>query len=505
MVSGPNVTIAGATSATGSGSYDFNIVGLNSNGVYGGGGQVGGTGLETCRAAAAFNDGSSVLAGASNTLAPFLGLDDLMVLKLSPTGSPAFYSVLGTDSVDRSFAVKQGNDGSIILAGQTGRSIGSTKSDGLVVKLNASTGAVIWSKSIGFQFSNEAIYDFLPINGVGYAAIGYSGVNVIGLNDNMFFLLNEDGTKNSVFVFGGPGDDDARSVLDNGSGKVFVAGNSRNIGQGGGEAFLARLDVTGFPTVVLDWYKTYGSTGDESLQHAIYNPANGGVVMVGTTSSFGNGGEAFAVSVDNNGVIQWAKTYGGSASDAFIDAALDGSGGFYGAGYSNSFGGTSNNVWLVRMDASGNSLCNNSTAAFVEATISNTIAYADFSNASLADIVSTDAPLTLRNTSAFAFNENVPTANILCSTVGVQEISSSALSVYPNPAGETLNFNFGVNAADAKGLIIYNALGAKVYETTLNNVTSVFSADISNLANGMYTAVVFINNTQVTAKFTVAK
>jgi len=500
-----SVNIVGATSATGAGSYDMMIEGLSSSGAHQGGGQLGGTGLETARAVAAFTDGSSVTAGASNTLAPVLGLDDAMILKLDNTGSPDFYAVLGTDSLDRFFEVDEGNDASIIAAGQYARSIGSNKSDGLVAKLDAATGAVTWAKTIGFQFSNEVIYDFLPINGVGYAAVGYSGVNVIGLNDNLFFLLNEDGTKNTCFVFGGPGDDDARSVIDNGSGKIFVAGNSRNIGQGSGEAFLARFDVSGFPTIVLDWYKTYGESGSESLQRAIYNPATGGVLMVGTTASFGNGDEGFAVMVDANGVIQWSKVYGGAGGDYFQDAALDGAGGFFLSGYSSSFGGTQSNLWLVRTDANGASLCNESNAAFIENTISNTVAYADFSNVALNDIVSTDVTLTTRDASAFAFNQNAPTANVLCTTIGVQEVSSNTVSVYPNPAGSSLNFNFGVNAADAKGLVIYNALGAKVYETTLSNVTSVFTADISNLANGMYTAVVFMNNSQVTAKFTVAK
>ncbi len=507
LVVGSDVSIVGATSATGAGSYDLMVTGLNSSGSYNGGGQIGGTGIETARAVAAFTDGSTAIAGASNSLAPALGLDDMMVLKLDNTGQPAFYTVLGTDSVDRTFAVKQGNAGTIIVMGQNGRSIGSTKSDGLAVKLDATTGTVLWSKKIGFQFSNEVIYDIMPINGVGYAAIGYSGVSVIGANDNLFFLLNEDGTKNSTFVFGGPGDDDARSVVENGSGKIYVAGNSRGIGQGGGDAFLARFDVSGFPTIVLDWYKTYGATGEESLQRAVYNPANGGVVMVGTTTSFGNGNEAFALSVDNNGVLQWSRTYGGTGTgnDYFQDVALDGSGGFYGAGYSNSFGGTQNDLWLVRMDATGSSVCNNTAAVFVEATISNTVAYADFTDVALNDIVSTDVTLTVRNVATFTFNQNTPTANVLCTTIGVQEVSSSAVSVYPNPAGETLNFNFGANAANAKGLVIYNAVGAKVYETNLNSVTSIFSADISNLANGFYTVVVLMNDAQVTAKFTVTK
>lgn len=500
-----SLNIVGATSATGAGSYDMMVEGLSSSGAHQGGGQLGGTGSETARAVTDFANGTSVIAGASNTLAPVLGLDDMMVLKLNNTGAPDFFTVLGTDSLDRTFEVDEANDGDIIAAGQTGRSIGSNKSDGLVAKLDSSDGSVIWAKSIGFQFSNEVIYDLLPINGLGYAAIGYSGVNVIGLNDNLFFFLNEDGTKNSCFVFGGPGDDDARSIIDNGTGKIFVAGNSRNIGQGSGEAFLARFDVSNFPTIVLDWYKTYGETGSESLQRAIYNPATGGVLMVGTTASFGNGDEGFAVMVDANGVIQWSKVYGGAGSDYFQDAALDGSGGFYLSGYSNSFGGTGNNLWIVRTNANGNSLCNESNAAFIENTISNTVAFADFTNTALNDIVSTNVTLTIRNSSAFAFNQNTPTPNVLCTTIGVQEVSNAAVSVYPNPAGASLNFNFGVDAANVKGLVIYNSVGAKVYETTLSNVTSVFTADLSNLANGMYTAVVFMNDTQVTAKFTVAK
>lgn len=505
LLSGSSVNIVGATSATGAGSYDMMVEEMNTSGVHQGGGQIGGTGLETARAAALFTDGSRIFGGASNSLAPFLGLDDAMFLKLDNMGSPDFYTVLGTDSVDRIFEVGEGNDNAIVAAGQYARSIGSNKSDGLVTKLDASTGAVVWAKTIGFQFSNEVIYDFMPVNGVGYVAVGYSGINVIGLNDNLFFLLNEDGTKNTCFVFGGPGDDDARSIMDNGTGKIYIAGNSRNIGQGNGDAFLARFDVSAFPTIVLDWYKTYGESGSESLQRAIYDPTNGGILMVGTTSSFGNGDEGFAVYVDANGVIQWSKVYGGTGNDYFQDAAADGSGGFYLSGYSNSFGGTSNNLWLVRTDANGASLCNESNAVFIENTISSSVAYADFSNTALNDIVSTDVTLTARNVSTFAFGQNPPTANVLCTTIGVEEVSSNAVSVYPNPAGSSLNFNLGANANDAKGLIIYNALGAKVFETTLNNVTSVYTADITNLANGMYTAVVFMNNSQVTVKFTVSK
>ncbi len=511
LIDGSNVTLVGATNATPSaGAYDMMIMNGGLDGTFTGSViQAGGAGNETARAVSKFVSGNATIAGASNSFSTTpANIDDLFLITLTSGGGPAWVKVLGTDSLDRCFSVTEGNDNNVIIAGQTKQG-DVAKFNGIVAKLDAATGAVMWSKSVGTSYTNEVTYHVQKIQGVGYMVVGYSGVNVMGLNDCMAVLLNEDGTKNSAFIFGGPGDDDARVFVDGGSGSFFIAGNTRNIGQGGGDAFLARFSTVSFPTITMDWFKTYGGTQDESLASACANSSNSGVVLCGSTQSFGTGGEAFAISVDNNGVIQWSRVYGSTGSDIFQGIAQDGSGGFVGGGYSNSFGGTANNAWVVRMDANGNSLCNNSGALFVEATIANTSAYSSQTDPSLADILSTDIVLTQRDVSSIlssGVNQNPLTSNTLCTTVSVDENSAAnVVGIYPNPAGETLNFNFGVNAADAKGMVIYNALGAKVYETTLSNVTSVFSADISNLANGMYTAVVFMNNTQVTAKFTVAK
>ena len=505
LINGSSVTCVGGTNATGAGSYDAMLLSGDLNGTFSSQVQIGGAGSETFRAIHKFTTNTTAIAGASNSFSTTpANIDDILVAMLGITGTPLWITVLGTDSIDRTFAIKEGNDGSVIVAGQTKQGGANAKFNGIVSKLNATTGTVIWSKSVGTEYTNEVIYDVQPI-GNGYLVLGYSGVNVIGLNDCMAVILNEDGTKSGAFIFGGPGDDDARSYVNGPSSKFFVAGNARNIGQGNGDAFLARFDVTNFPPV-LDWFKTYGGTASESFSTACPNSSNNGVILVGSTQSFGTGGDAFAISVDSDGAIVWSKVYGGTGADFFQNVAEDGSGGFVAAGFSNSFPGTNNDAWIVRMDANGSSLCNESTAAFVAETIANNVAYADFTHASLADIVSTDSTLTVRNISALASNNNAVTPNTLCSTVSVDENSAAdVVSVYPNPAGETLNLNFGVNAADAKGMIIYNALGAKVYETTLSNITSVFSADISNLANGFYTAIIMMNNAEVTAKFSVAK
>jgi len=508
LVTTDKILLVGASNATpSSGGYELMIMDGNLNGTFNATNiEAGGAGNETARALAEFASGNVTVAGASNSYSTNpANIDDILAVTFNDVG-PVWIEVLGTDSIDRCFSVAEGNDGNVIVAGQTKQS-DNAKFNAIVAKLDAATGAVIWSKTVGTSYTNEVAYHVQPIQGMGYMIIGYSGVNVMGLNDCMAVLLNEDGTKNAAFIFGGPGDDDARVFIDGGSGIFFIAGNAAgNVGQGNGEAFLARFNASAFPVIVMDWFKTYGGTGSESLAAACNNSSNNGVVLCGSTQSFGNGGDAFAISVDADGVIQWAKTYGGTSADYFQSITEDGSGGFVAAGYSASFGGVQNDAFVVRMDANGSSLCNESTAAFVETNVSSSDAYASFTDVSLADILSADVTLTIRNSSTLGMNQNAITSNTLCTTVSVEENSdANAVSIYPNPAGEILNFNFGVNVINAKALVIYNALGAKVYEASLNNAGSLFSADISKLANGIYTAVVLTNDSQVTAKFTVAK
>lgn len=503
LIDGSNVTVVGASNVSGSG-YDLLIASGDINGNFTNVGMGGGAGNETARAIEKLSSGNTIVAGASSSFSPVPGVDDLLIVNLDNTGSPTWINVLGTDSLDRIFAVKEGNDGNIIVAGQTKQG-DISRFNGLIAKLNFMDGSVIWSKSVGTQYTNEVIYDIAVISGLGYLIAGYTGVNVMGLNENFLVLLNEDGTKNAALIFGATADDDARSIINPGAGKLYIAGNTRNIGQGSGEAFLARLDVGSFPVITMDWFKTYGGTGNESLQRATMNAAGDAIIMVGSTNSFGTGGDAFAIEVDLDGVIQFAKIYGEAGADFFIDVADGGDGGYVAAGYSNSFGGIQNNLWVVGMASDGSTPCNFSDAPFVEETISNSVAYLSQSHSSLDDIVSTDSTLTPRVVMILPV-QAVPTTTDICAPLSVDENTDvNKLNIYPNPAGDMLNFNFGVNASEAKGLIIYNALGAKVYETTLSNITSVFTADISHLANGFYTAVVFMNNDQTTAKFTVAK
>ena len=70
--------------------------------------------------------------------------------------------------------------------------------------------------------------------------------------------------------------------------------------------------------------------------------------------------------------------------------------------------------------------------------------------------------------------------------VGVNEISSSSISVYPNPANDLLF----VDAGDAEGnytMKIFNALGEEVSESMGAFTGSALKTDVSTFASGIYT------------------
>jgi ribosomal protein S11 len=97
--------------------------------------------------------------------------------------------------------------------------------------------------------------------------------------------------------------------------------------------------------------KTYGGT-DEDVARFVQQTSDGGYIVVGYTSSFGAGYDAFLIKTDANGNIIWAKTYGGTSYASSAQQTSDG--GYIVAGSTYSSGTGSNDIFLIKTDAKGN-------------------------------------------------------------------------------------------------------------------------------------------------------
>src|ERR1700683_490492 len=86
----------------------------------------------------------------------------------------------------------------------------------------------------------------------------------------------------------------------------------------------------------------------------IITTSDGGNLLIGYTNSFGNGGnDGYLVKLNNQGVIQWSKAYGGPNDDEFAIGIQTSDGGYLLGGYTTSYGDPAD-AWLVKIDANGN-------------------------------------------------------------------------------------------------------------------------------------------------------
>ncbi|MFN5323300.1 MAG: SBBP repeat-containing protein [Bacteroidota bacterium] len=161
---------------------------------------------------------------------------------------------------------------------------------------------------------------------------------------------------------GGTGNETADAISTDGSGNVFIAGNTnsiRNIATTGShqsviggiqDAYIAKFDQSGRRV----WATYYGSVGNESGQACtvdglgnIYLSGQAGgaapnsIATAGSYQAINASGsfDLYLAKFNASGLRQWATYYGGSGVENYADLATDGSGNIYLAGITNSSSG----------------------------------------------------------------------------------------------------------------------------------------------------------------------
>ncbi len=104
------------------------------------------------------------------------------------------------------------------------------------------------------------------------------------------------------------------------------------------------------------WSRTFGG-GDSDGCHSIIQTADGGYVLAGYTQSFGAGYyDMWLVKIDADGDSLWSRTFGGEDLDKCYSVIQTADGGYALAGITHSFGAGDYDMWLVKTDADGDSL-----------------------------------------------------------------------------------------------------------------------------------------------------
>jgi hypothetical protein len=166
------------------------------------------------------------------------------------------------------------------------------------------------------------------------------------------YVVKLDSSGNVVWTktIGGSSDDKAWSIIQSSDGGYVVAGYTRSFGAGLDDMYVVKLDSSG--NVV--WTKTIGGSSDD-WAISITQSSDGGYVVAGRTESFGSGDEdIFVVKLDSSGNIVWTKTIGGSGTDRASSIIQSSDGGYVVAGETYSFGAGWADFYVVKLDSSGN-------------------------------------------------------------------------------------------------------------------------------------------------------
>ena len=335
------LAVAGGTKSKGAGNWDMWVLRLDGSGNAVWERTFGGGEDDGADSVVALADGGLAVAGF--TASKGAGGGDMWVLRLNGSGNEVWDRTFGGGDLDLATSVVALADGGLAVAGRT-TSKGAGKQDMWVLRLDGS-GNVVWDRTFGGGEDDWATSVVALADG-GLAVAGLTASKGAGNADMWVLRLNGSGNVVWDRTFGGSENDWASSVVALADGGLAVAGHTESKGAGDADMWVLRLDGSG--NVV--WERTFGG-GESDEAGSVVALADGGLAVAGSTRSKGAGTrDMWVLRLDGSGNVLWDRTFGGGLSDWASSVVALADGGLAVAGGTESKGAGKFDVWVLRLD-----------------------------------------------------------------------------------------------------------------------------------------------------------
>jgi hypothetical protein len=272
---------------------------------------------------------------------------DAFVIKLDPNGVELWNTTWDGGFDDKPYVITESN-GFVYVGGAKFLSFSPTATDIFILKLDASNGNLVWSRTWDGSGHGYDEVDGLKVDGNSIYVSGWS-TEISTQTDIVVLKYNLNGDQIWSKTWGTNGVDEANGQLGFDNSYIYVVGhyNALSLGLGGDAVLVAFNKADG----TYAWNTTWGGLGlDDAFGMTM---STNYIYSVGLTTSF-NGDEIFLLKYDTKGILIWNATWGGSRAEVAraVDINSDGSS-IYIAGNTQSFGSGDFDVILLRYNQQG--------------------------------------------------------------------------------------------------------------------------------------------------------
>jgi hypothetical protein len=269
---------------------------------------------------------------------------------------------------------------------------------------SAQAPAIEWQKSFGgfeYDFASRIVQtasgDFIISGSSSSDISGEKTIATFGAIDYWLIKTDAFGNELGQWAYGGSFSDVLTNAEPTADGGLILAGYSdsdisgnKTTGTYGlNDAWLIKLDNAGN----VEWQNNYGGDGNDYLQ-SIRQTADGGYIL-GIDSWSGSTGiktdtlsgasDFWIIKIDASGNVEWQKAYGSTGADILTFLFITNDGGYFFGGHSDSNAGGAksennfgfNDYWVVKIDASGNVIWDNTVGGTDEDQLWNATQTAD--------------------------------------------------------------------------------------------------------------------------------
>jgi len=271
-------------------------------------------------------------------------MNDVLLLKTDENGKKQWHKTYGGSGDDIAWSIAISQDDGYTIAAQT-NSFGNGELDAFLIRTDAN-GDTLWTKTFGGPKVDRVFSVDLTNDGsILLAGITYS----YGAGDRDAYLLLTDPNGELLWqnTYGGPGYDNAHTVIVNRMNDIILTGYGDYWSDAGKmDMFLKQISLKGEDI----WTQTYGGTENDRAM-TVFQLQDGGYILTGFTQSFGEGDwDAYVVKTGSKGDTLWTSTHGTPAPDFGYDIIQSRNGDYFITGWSHGLGHPEGDLLLIKAE-----------------------------------------------------------------------------------------------------------------------------------------------------------